>query len=449
MVRTQTDTKKRAAAIQGDTRKPATTIQENKKKPAIARNKTTNGTRSTKAAMLARNGPSKSALVDEEMWALVYDTKKDKWDKSTGFRKDRVRVPVINEDKEPIDAAMVIVKILYTGVCGSDAGIWFRTSFRDMIHNSLAAEGGTTRIVGHELLGQVVEAGSVSEARYGFKEGDIVSSESHIVCGLCHQCLIGQTHVCVNEQILGISTDGCFAEYIKLPARVLWRTDTRKIRKEIGAIQEPFGNAVHACTAADLRGKNVAVFGTGAIGQFVILIARALGASRIIGVEPDPRNADLALKLGADDVIQFEPKENGWRANPEVVEALKDLVHKDGVDVGMEMAGFNSSVNNTLQSVRRGGEVVLFGIRGGDFRIENFSRMIVKGLTIRNVIGRRIFETWEITRNLLEAKENKIQKMIWEVMLKKGKGTILNINRFDPAIFEKKITTHPKILIKW
>ena len=449
MARTQTDTKKRATPIQGDTRKPATAIQENKKKPAIARNKTTNGTRSTKAAMLARNGPSKSALVDEEMWALVYDSKKDKWDKSTGLRKDRVRVPVINEDKEPIDAAMVIVKILYTGVCGSDAGIWFRTSFKDMIHNSLAAEGGTTRIVGHELLGQVVEAGSVSEARYGFKEGDIVSSESHIVCGLCHQCLIGQTHVCVNEQILGISTDGCFAEYIKLPARVLWRTDTRKIRKEIGAIQEPFGNAVHACTAADLRGKNVAVFGTGAIGQFVILIARALGAARIIGVEPDPRNADLALKLGADDVIQFEPKENGWRANPEVVEALKDLVHKDGVDVGMEMAGFNSSVNNTLQSVRRGGEVVLFGIRGGDFRIENFSRMIVKGLTIRNVIGRRIFETWEITRNLLEAKENKIQKMIWEVMLKKGRGTILNINRFDPAIFEKKITTHPKILIKW
>jgi threonine 3-dehydrogenase len=423
--------------------------QADTKKRTTARKKTTNGKRSTKAAMLARNGPSKSALVEEEMWALVYDTKKDKWDKSTGLRKDRVHVPLIDENKEPIDAAMVIVKVLYTGVCGSDAGIWFRTSFRDMIHKSLAAEGGTTRIVGHELLGEVVQAGSVSEARYGFKKGDIVSSESHIVCGLCHQCLIGQTQVCVDEQILGISTDGCFAEYIKLPARVLWRTDTRKIRKEIGAIQEPFGNAVHACTAVDLRGKNVAIFGTGAIGQFVILIARALGAAKIIGVEPDPRNADLALKLGADDVIQFEPKEDGWRANPEVVEALKDLVHTDGVDVGMEMAGFNSSVNNTLQSVRRGGEVVLFGIRGGDFRIENFSRMIVKGLTIRNVIGRRIFETWEITRNLLEAKENRIQKMIWEVMLKKGKGTILNINRFDPATFEKKITTHPKILIKW
>jgi len=405
--------------------------------------------RAAKAAVLARNRSPKSAEVGEDMSAIVFDTKKDSWKNSKGLRKDRVPIPELNEKKFPIDAAQVVVKITYTGVCGSDAGIWFRTSFRDMIYNSLAAEGKTTRIIGHEILGEVVEMGSVSEARYGLKKGDIVSAESHIICGMCHQCLIGQTHVCVNEQILGISTDGGFAEYIKLPARVLWRTDPRKIRKEVGAIQEPFGNAVHACTAVDLRGKNVAIFGTGAIGQFAILIARALGAARVIGVEPEPHNAKLALELGADDVIEFTPRDNGWRANPEVVEALKDLVQADGVDVGMEMAGFNSSVNNVMQSVRRGGEVVLFGIRSGDFQIENFARMIVKGITIKNVIGRRIFETWEITKNLLEAKENKIQKKIWEVMLKKGKGTILDINKFDPVTFEKKITTHPKILIKW
>jgi threonine 3-dehydrogenase len=407
------------------------------------------GTRPTKAAVLARNGPPESAQVDEEMWALVFDTKKDKWDKSKGLRKDRVPKPKLDEAKEPLDAAYVILKVLYNGVCGSDAGIWFRTSFKDMIYNSLAEEGKTTRIVGHEILGEVVETGSVSEARYGFKKGDIVSSESHIICGMCHQCLIGQTHVCVNEKILGISIDGGFAEYIKLPARALWRTDTKKIRKEIGAIQEPFGNAVHACTAADLRGKNVAIFGTGAIGQFAIMIARAMGAGRIIGVEPDPRNAKDALELGADEVIEFTPQKDGWRANPEVVETLRDVVQADGVDVCIEMAGFNSSVNNALQSVRRGGEVVLFGIRGGDFQIENFSRVIVKGITIRNVIGRRIFETWEITKNLLESKDNRIQKKIWEIMLKKGRGTVLDMTKFDPATFEKKITTHPKILLKW
>jgi threonine 3-dehydrogenase len=407
------------------------------------------GKRSTRAASVARGDLPESGQVQEDMWALVFDIKKDKWDRSTGFRKDRVAIPRLDERKYPLDAAHVILKVLYTGVCGSDAGIWFRTSFKDMIHDSLAEEGKTTRIVGHEILGEVVETGSVTKARYGFEKGDIVSSESHIICGMCHQCLIGQTHVCINEKILGISTDGGFAEYIKLPARALWRTDTKKIRKEIGAIQEPFGNAVHACTAVDLRGKNVAIFGTGAIGQFAILIARAMGAGRIIGVEPDPHNAKVALELGADDVVRFTPRKNGWRANPEVVEALRDLVQADGVDVCIEMAGFNSSVNNAIQSVRRGGEVVLFGIRGGDFQIENFSRLIVKGITIKNVIGRQIFGTWEITKNLLESKENKIQKRIWEVMLKKGKGTVLDINEFDPATFEKKITTHPKILIKW
>jgi threonine 3-dehydrogenase len=404
----------------------------------------------TRAASVARNGPGKKSGLGEEMWALVFDKEKDRWDESRGLRKDRVPVPALDEDAVPLDAAQVIVKVLYTGVCGSDAGIWFRTSFKEMICDSLAAEDKTTRIVGHELLGEVVEVGSVSEARYGFRKGDIVSSESHIICGLCHQCLIGETHVCVNEKILGISTDGVFAEYVKLPARVLWRTNIKKIRKEVAAIQEPFGNAVHACTAVDLRGKSVAVFGTGAIGQFTILIARALGAARIVGVEPDPKNAKLALALGADDVVQFEPDKDDWHANADVVSALRRIAgDRDGMDVCIEMAGFNSSVNNALQSARRGGEVVLFGIRGGDFRIENFSRVIVKGLKIKNVIGRRIFETWEITKGLLEAKENKIQKKIWEVILKKGRGTIVDIKNFDPAAFEKKMKTHPKILVKW
>jgi threonine 3-dehydrogenase len=403
----------------------------------------------TRAASVARNGAGKKTGLEEQMWALVFDKEKDKWSESKGLRKDRVPVPELDEDLRPLDAAQVIVKVLYTGVCGSDAGIWHRTSFKEMIHNSLDAEHKTTRIVGHELLGEVAEVGSVSAARYGFKKGDIVSAESHIICGLCHQCLIGQTHVCVNEKILGISTDGVFAEYVRLPARVLWRTDPKKVRKEVAAIQEPFGNAVHACTTADLRGKSVAIFGTGAIGQFAVLIARALGAARIIGVEPDPKNAKLAMELGADDVVQFTPDPDSWRADKNVTEKLQKMSGRDGVDVCIEMAGFNSSVNNAMQSVRRGGEVVLFGIKGGDFKIEDFSRVIVKGIKIKNVIGRRIFETWEITKGLLETKENNIQKKIWEVMLKKGRGTVVNIKNYDPAVFEKKMKTHPKILVKW
>jgi threonine 3-dehydrogenase len=386
------------------------------------------------------------------MWALTYDMKDDPWEKTTGFRKKLVPRPVLDENVMPLDASNVIIKVMYTGVCGSDSGIWYRSSFKNMIYDSLKAEGKTTRVIGHEVFGVVEEVGSVAEARYGIERGQLVAAESHIVCGKCHQCLIGQTHVCVNERIMGISRDGCFAEYIKLPARVLWRTNSRKIRKEVAAIQEPFGNAVHATTAVDLRGKSVAIFGCGAIGQFSILIARALGAGKIIGIEPNPDNARLAKRLGADQVVQFTPRRNGrddWKSNREVVEEVVEFSGIDGVDVAMEMAGFNSSVNNAYQSVCRGGEVVLFGLKSGDFKIEDFQRTIVKGVTTRSVIGRRIFATWEVTKSLLETRENKIQEKIWNIMLKKGNGTIIDYRNFDPKAFEKKINEHPKVLIKW
>jgi threonine 3-dehydrogenase len=389
--------------------------------------------------------------VAEPMWALVYDSETDRWDKTKGFRKAQVSRPQI-DPRDPHDADQVIIKLMYTGFCGSDAGIWFRSSFKAMIHNSLKAERKTTRVIGHEVLGTIAELGTVAAATYGYKVGELVAAESHIVCGRCHQCLIGQRHVCVNERIIGISRDGGFAEYIKLPANVLWRTDRDKIRPEVAVVQEPFGNAVHAATAVDLRGKSVAIFGVGAIGQFVVMIAKALGASRIIGVDPNPVNAELARKLGADEVIPFElhgDERNGWKAYPEIVERVVKWSGIDGVDVAMEMAGYNSSVNNALMSVRRGGDVVLFGLRQGDFKVQDFQRIIVKGINIHSIIGRRLYETWEITRNLLESRENGIQDRIWNVMLNRGRDTITDIEDFVPEQFEKKIGTHPKLIIRW
>jgi len=399
----------------------------------------------------AKTGKPTIARPGEEMWALVYDAEQDRWDKTRGFRKERVAKPRL-DPADPLDASAVILKVKFTGFCGSDAGIWFRSSFKTMIHESLKAEGKTTRVIGHEVFGEVAEVGPVAAAHYGLKKGELVAAESHIVCGRCHQCLIGQRHVCTDERIIGISRDGGFAEYIKLPAAVLWRTDVNKIRPEVAVVQEPFGNAVHASTAVDLRGKSVAIFGCGAIGQFTIMIAKALGASRLIGIEPNPINADLARKLGADHVIPFEvhgDDRNGWKSYPEVVEQVVKFSGIDGVDVAMEMAGYNSSVNNAIQSVRRGGDVVLFGLKSGDFRIQDFQRMIIKGVNVHSVIGRRLFETWELTKNLLESRENGIQDKIWNVMLNRGKDTIVDARDFDPATFEKKIGKHPKLIIRW
>jgi threonine 3-dehydrogenase len=386
--------------------------------------------------------------MQDEMWALVYDKSRDVWEKSKGLRKVKVKKPVIDEKKDPMDACRVIVKVIYTGFCGSDRGIWFRNSFKGMIYSSLKAEKKTTRIIGHELLGEVVEVGALARERYRYKPKDIVSTESHIICGRCKQCLIGDTHVCSDEQIIGITLDGCFAEYIKLPAEVLWRTNLKKIRSKVACLQEPFGNAVHACTKVDLRGKSVAIFGCGTIGLFAILVAKALGASKIIGIEPNTNNANKAVKLGVDEMVRFNPGKETYRADADVVEAVQEF-GGGGVDVAMEMAGYNSSVNNAIQSVRRGGDVVLFGLKGGRFTIQDFSRIIVRGISMHSVIGRRIFQTWEIGTNLLESKDNGVQDKIFDVILNKGKDTVIHIDDYDIKDFEKKILAHPKVIIQW
>ena len=385
--------------------------------------------------------------MTDSMWALAFDRSQDVWEKSRGLRKMRVPVPVLDERHDPLDAERVIVKVLYSGVCGSDKAAWFRKEFKELIFQSLDREKKDCRIAGHELLGRVEKIGTLASRRYGFRAGDIVTAESHITCGRCLQCRLGQREVCQDTVIIGFSLDGCFAEYIKLPADILWRSNPGKIRMEVGAIQEPFGNAVHACTKVDLRGKSLAVSGCGTIGMLSILTARALGVSRIIGIEPSETNARLAERLGVDEVVRFEPSD-GWRSDPAVVEKVRRF-GGDGVDVAFEMAGYNSSVNNAIQSVRMGGDVVLFGIKSGDFTIEKFEGLIDHGISLHGVIGRRVFETWSISTSLLEAKENRIQDRIFDVILNGGKDTVIPIEDYDPADFEKRITEHPKVIIKW
>ncbi|MFQ5511668.1 MAG: zinc-binding dehydrogenase [Candidatus Krumholzibacteriia bacterium] len=386
--------------------------------------------------------------MGDKMWALVFDRSRDDWEASRGLRRVQVARPVLDEARDAEDATNVIVKVLYTGFCGSDRGIWFRDSFKSMIFDSLDGEKKDVRVVGHELLGEVAETGSEVEGRFGYRQGEMVAAESHITCGRCHRCLRGDRHVCDNEKIIGFHRDGCFAEYIKLPAAVLWRTNRDKIKPIVAAIQEPFGNAVHAATRIDLRGKSVAIFGCGPIGLFTLLIARALGASRIVGVEPNEENARMAEKLGVDKMVRFKPEKDSWRSDPDVVAEVRDF-GDDGVDVAFEMAGYNSSVNNAINAVCQGGDIVLFGIKSGDFTIENFSRVIVRGVSLHSVIGRRIFETWEISRDLLEARDNQIQDKIHDVILGKGDGTVVNIEDYDVDDFERRILSHPKVLIQW
>ena len=382
------------------------------------------------------------------MTALTFDTLRDGWDRSTGMVKEQVPVPQFDRE---MDHASVLIKVKYAGFCGSDRGIWWRKAFGDMIQGSLAEEGQTTRVIGHELLGEIVDVGVKVREKYGYQAGDVVSTESHIICGTCHQCRVGDSHVCQKDKIIGISLDGCFAEYLKLPAKALWPTDISRIRPEVAAVQEPFGNAVHACQATDLRGKTVAIFGCGTIGLFAVLIARGMGATKIIGVEVDPKHAAMARDLGCDAVLvpSHANPARPFASDPELRTAIRDLTGGVGVDVAFEMAGFNSSMNNAIKAVRRGGHVVLFGVKNGDAVVEDVHRLVMDGIQLHGIVGRQIFGTWEITKRLLEDRQNGIQDAIWTTLLERGNDTIVDIRDWEKTAFEGMMSRHPKAVIRF
>lgn len=383
------------------------------------------------------------------MKALALNCTESTWSTTKGLSLIDVPKPTLDETKRPMDAECAIVKVKYAGFCGSDKGIWFRSSFRDLIFKTLKQDGRDHLILGHELLGEIVEAGSHLKTIYNFSVGDVVSTESHVYCGACYQCRIGQNNVCRNERIIGISDTGCFAEYIKLPGKILWKTDTKAIRPEVGAIQEPLGNAVFASNCVDLRGKSIAIFGLGTIGLFTVLVARALGASKIIGIEPLKNNCDLARQLGIDHIIQIDLSKKDkadWHLDLAIADEIHTYTHGDGVDVTLEMSGRNANINTAARATRRGGDIVLFGIQGGNFVFEKFEDIIVQGISFHSVIGRHIFRTWYTVRNLLESKPLGIADKIYNVILNKGKDTVYPFHSFNPEVFENLITTHPKII---
>ena len=391
------------------------------------------------------------------MRGLIIDTANQTWDESRGFSLAELERPTLNEAADPDDASSVIVRVKYAGVCGSDRGLWYRNAFKEQFLKALDRDSIKSRVVGHEFVGEVVEAGSKVNSLYWdpdpknvakIEVGSLVSGDSHVTCGRCYQCRIGQANVCMNEAILGITIDGIFAEYVKLPAKNLWAIDKNRIRPEVAAIMDPFGNAIHALTKVDVRGQRVAIFGAGPIGLFSILTAQKFGAAKVIAVDISAANLELAKQCGADETILIEKSEkaNAWEHDARVIERIRELTYGKGVDVSMEMAGPASSVNNAIDSTRRGGHVVLFGVKDGDLVIPQFPRLIVAGLTLHCIIGREIFNTWQLSQRVLAQASNGVQDKVWNVILKGGQDTVLNLSEFDPAVFEQKMNEHPKLI---
>lgn len=382
------------------------------------------------------------------MKALVLPVDRSNWSTTKGYVLQDVEAPTLQESSTPDDAHSVILEPIYGGVCGTDKGIWFRKAFRESILSHLEKDKRKYFIMGHEMLGRIVELGSEVKRTARFHVGQVVAAESHIFCGKCPMCLAGNQHVCANERIIGVTWDGVFAERVKLPASVLWPTVLDKIRPEVAAVQEPFGNAVHVCTpnmlgsdlkTNEMRGKTVAIFGCGTIGLFAILIAKAMGAAKIIGIEPNAKNQAKALACGADKVIA--PSDGS-------AEEVKLFFGGYGADYCMEMSGFPSSLQQAIKGSRRGGHIVLFGLSSGDLTIPQFEDLITAGKRIHSVVGRRCFSTWEITKQLLEDRSNQIQENVWKHILEEGKGTILSLADFNAERFEKNLSEYPKTLLQ-
>ncbi|MBN2300368.1 MAG: L-threonine 3-dehydrogenase [Acholeplasmataceae bacterium] len=307
------------------------------------------------------------------------------------------REPGVKIVKKPIPDVLgpneVLVKVLATSICGTDVHIykWDKWS-QGRIKPPLT--------VGHEFSGEVIKIGShVKKVNIG----DIVSAETHIVCHECEFCRRGEFHICKNTKIIGVDTDGCFAEYAKMPAENLIINNS-KINPKYLSIQEPLGNAVHTMLHFKITGKTVAVVGCGPIGMMGVNIAKVVGASKIIAIEVNDYRIRLAKELGANVVI-----------NPlkeDVIARVLEETDGMGVDVVAEFSGNKQAIEAAFKYVKAGGKMSMLGISPDDIDIDLSNDVVFKGITIYGVVGRILFETWHQVVGLVESGKLDLDKIV-------------------------------------
>lgn len=305
--------------------------------------------------------------------------------------KDRMTA-VIKEKPEPgavvTEASIpspkpdeVLVKIKATSICGTDVHIFNWDAWSQ-------ARVKPPLIFGHEGAGEVIELGkNVS----GVERGDFVSFETHIACWNCFQCKTGNAHVCENTKIFGVDMDGVFAEYAVIPASNAWKNPS-DLDPAIASIQEPFGNAVHAVfEGGDVARQTVLITGCGPIGLCGIAICKASDASVVYAVEKNDYRIGLAKKMGADKV--FKPED--------ALEGVLAETSKRGVDVFLEMSGASQAFNLGLKAMRAGGRTSILGIFKKPFEVDVTNDIVFKYARIYGITGRKMFDTWFKTRDLL------------------------------------------------
>src|SRR5215468_5722345 len=279
------------------------------------------------------------------------------------------------ERPEPVVGANdVKIRVLRTGICGTDLHI---EAWDDWAAGAVRAP----LIPGHEFAGEVVAIGDgVRDVRVG----DLVSGEGHIVCGTCRNCRAGRRHLCIRTESVGVNRDGAFAEYVVLPEANVWVHHTM-LDPDLGAIFDPFGNAVHTALSFPLVGEDVLITGAGPIGLIAAQVCRHVGARYVVITEVSPYRLELARSMGVDLALDA--------SRESVASAQKLLGMVEGFDVALEMSGHPSALPEIIANLNHGGRIAMLGLPAGSIDID-WAKVVTHMITIQGIYGRQMFETW-------------------------------------------------------
>lgn len=313
----------------------------------------------------------------------------------------------------------VLIRVRKASICGTDLHI---RSWDPWAASTIPVP----MVVGHEFMGEIVELGGDVE---GLSVGMRVAGEGHITCGHCRNCRAGRRNFCHNHTGVGVTRPGAFADYLVLPAANVFPVPDH-ISDDVAAVLDPLGNATHTALAFDVVGEDVLVTGAGPIGAMAVAISRHIGARFVVVTDVNPYRLQLAAAMGADRVVDV--------STTDLASVMSDLGMTEGFDIGMEMSGSENAFNQLLDAMNHAGRVAVLGIPPGPVRLD-VNDVIFKGLTLKGIYGRQIFETW--------------YKMA--AMLQSGLDvSSLVTHRFDAADFERAFAVVSsgqcgKVLLEW
>ncbi|GAB2516973.1 L-threonine 3-dehydrogenase [Microbulbifer agarilyticus] len=277
----------------------------------------------------------------------------------------------------------LLIKIRKTAICGTDMHIY---NWDEWSQKTIPVP----MVVGHEYVGEVVGMG---QEVAGFNVGDRVSGEGHITCGHCRNCRAGRRHLCRNTYGVGVDRQGAFAEYLVIPALNAFKIPDN-ISDELASIFDPFGNAVHTALSFDLVGEDVLITGAGPIGIMAAAVARHVGARHVVVTDINDYRLELAAKMGATRTVNVSKEK--------LPDVMQGIGMTEGFDVGLEMSGVAVAFRDMLSAMNHGGKIAMLGIPPGEMAID-WSQVIFKGLVLKGIYGREMFETWYKMASLIQS----------------------------------------------